>query len=467
MKLKFMGAWCARTGLAAIGFLAGLSAWAQSGAVVVGEVTMAIGQANIASSDGAVATAGRGTVVRAGDRIETQAGGHVHIRFVDGGRLSVRPASRLMIEDYAQAAAGVQNSAIRFRLDEGVVRSITGAWGEAARDRFRLNTPVAAIGIKGTDFVVRSDSNATAASVYSGAIVVSPLQGCQALVGPCNTPSDRLLSEDMRGMMVELNRLQGTPVLVNAVDLMANNRGKSTAAAPVAVAPTPAAAAPSDGVTHAEPSPHVSDKTIVADARGASAVDAITAAVQNGSVRPEPPTITPPVPSGPLPQMVWQRYAVAPISGETGISQPYSEASVGGYETVFANSQYRLLRLPLSTGSALASATGKVDLRLAGSEVQFQNVRTGQTEAGRVDLAFLQLDFNEAQFNTRLFISASSFSGERFSAKGSISPGGVLRATGSAGNVSGAVSQDLQSAGYQFTKIVDTGLISGITLWGR
>ena len=34
------------------------------------------------------------------------------------------------------------------------MRSITGQWGEAARDRFRLNTPIAAIGVRGTDFIV-------------------------------------------------------------------------------------------------------------------------------------------------------------------------------------------------------------------------------------------------------------------------------------------------------------------------
>jgi hypothetical protein len=48
--------------------------------------------------DDVVRTVERGQPVRAGDRIETREGGHVHVRFVDGGRLSVRPASRLQIE---------------------------------------------------------------------------------------------------------------------------------------------------------------------------------------------------------------------------------------------------------------------------------------------------------------------------------------------------------------------------------
>ncbi|MFM8637711.1 MAG: ATP-binding cassette domain-containing protein, partial [Betaproteobacteria bacterium] len=57
-------------------------------------------------------------------------------------------------------------------VGEVVVRSITGQWGEAAKDRFRLNTPLAAIGVKGTDFAVRVEPDKTAAAVYTGAIVL-------------------------------------------------------------------------------------------------------------------------------------------------------------------------------------------------------------------------------------------------------------------------------------------------------
>ena len=159
--------------LLGLGFVTPLMA-AQAGSEVVGEVTLLIGQAQLVGADDVVRTVERGQPVRAGDRIETREGGHVHVRFVDGGRLSVRPASRLQIENYSHSATQPQGSAIKFRLDEGVIRSITGTWGEEARERFRLNTPMAAIGIKGTDFVVKSDANVTAASVYSGAILLAP-----------------------------------------------------------------------------------------------------------------------------------------------------------------------------------------------------------------------------------------------------------------------------------------------------
>ncbi len=192
-------------------------------ATVVGEATLVIGQSRIIAADGSSREIQRGAELRVGDRIETRSGAHVHVRFVDGGRVSVRPASRLVVEQYAPAeSAGAAPGAIKFRLEEGVVRSITGAWGEAARERFRLNTPVAAIGVKGTDFVVRATGESTAASVFAGAIVLSPLtEACQATLGPCASGVEKLLTADMKGQMLELHRDQPSPRLVPAVDLMA------------------------------------------------------------------------------------------------------------------------------------------------------------------------------------------------------------------------------------------------------
>lgn len=129
-------------------------------APTVGEATLVIGQAQIVALARSRKPVERGPLVRVGDAIQTQIGGHVHLRFVDGGRVSVRPSSRLQIENYAHSEQQPQLSAIKFRLDEGVVRSITGSWGEA-RERFRLNTPLAAIGVKGTDFIVRATSDTT------------------------------------------------------------------------------------------------------------------------------------------------------------------------------------------------------------------------------------------------------------------------------------------------------------------
>jgi hypothetical protein len=140
----------------------------------VGEVTLTIGRAMVISSTGESEVAQRGSKIQSGDRVETSDGGHVHIRFIDGALVSVRPTSRLVIEDYQYNPALPAQSTVRFRLDQGVTRAISGEAAHAAKDRFRLNTPLVAIGVRGTDFVVRTQAGQTLAAVNQGSIVMAP-----------------------------------------------------------------------------------------------------------------------------------------------------------------------------------------------------------------------------------------------------------------------------------------------------
>ena len=83
--------------LVALGFAGALSALSvlaylahASAPGIVGEVTLVIGTASLQAADGQTRAVERGSEVRVGDKVETQQGGHVHLRFVDGGRVSVR-----------------------------------------------------------------------------------------------------------------------------------------------------------------------------------------------------------------------------------------------------------------------------------------------------------------------------------------------------------------------------------------
>jgi len=85
-------------------------------ATPVGEVSLAIGTSRIIGERGNESVT-RGMAVMAGDRIETDRGGHVHVRFVDGAYVSVRPGSRLTIESYVYDPAKPLQNAVRFRLE--------------------------------------------------------------------------------------------------------------------------------------------------------------------------------------------------------------------------------------------------------------------------------------------------------------------------------------------------------------
>lgn len=428
------------SGFALAAALVAVGAHAQNRSAVVGETTMVIGQATLVGADGSSRRVDRGMAVKTGDRIETQAGGHVHVRFVDGGRLSVRPLSRLVVENYAFSDAQRETSAIRFRLDEGVVRSITGAWGEAARDRFRLNTPVAAIGIKGTDFVVRADSQGTAAAVYSGAILMSPLTpACGATVGPCITGSERLLSEEMRGFAVEFSG-QGAPQLVANLDVTAGTR-RAPGAAPAA--PTVvASSAPSVEV----PTHHVA---VVNDVLGADAAHLASLV---------------PAPAG---QLVWGRYVWVNDAGADTLSKSFDQAAEQGRELVAAGVSHALFREVTPGSSTLTTSEPNVAFRLNGSAATYQRYHDLGVEAASVTGGRLTIDFSRSTFSTELGVTSPSMGVQDVQASGTVSASGVFQtATGNA-RVLGGTSLDGREAAYLFEKSLNQGALRGITMWGR
>jgi hypothetical protein len=158
-----------------------------SAAPVAGTAETVSGKATVTRPSASVEPLKQGTPIREGDTIETAAGGYIYVITVDQGFISLRPNSRLTIDRYRFDAKNPNAAEIRWTLHHGVARVVSGRGIEAAKNRFRMNTPVAAIGVRGTDFSVFSDARVTRASVLSGAIVVSPFNDqCQVGgLGPC------------------------------------------------------------------------------------------------------------------------------------------------------------------------------------------------------------------------------------------------------------------------------------------
>jgi hypothetical protein len=400
---------------------------------IVGTVTTAIGEGRIVSDTGQESVALRGTSVRSGDRVETAIGGHVHIRFVDGGLVSVRPLSRLLIEAYRNNK-DTDLAAIKFRLEEGVMRSITGQWGEAHRDRFRLNTPVAAIGIKGTDFVVKADQANTFASVISGAIVMAPLEGsCAQTLGPCADGTSVLLSAEMTGVMLELQRQDGSsvPRLVPAIDLLAG-----------ASSDTPRSSAGDAGV-HAT--------TAGDDGASNQRAENIIEVTQPNS-KP----------------LVWLHNTLGWNVPSSTFSQRYSDALAAGRTAVIGNLFITLYR-DETAQPVFQPIGGAASFTLGNASATFtQPVAFSKpVENVAISGAALTIDFSRAMFSTRMDLSSPSLGRTEFSANGNVSSQGLFIGQQAGQNLAGALSMDGREAGYQFSKALPTGDLSGITLWGR
>lgn len=441
-------------------------------AAPIGEVTLTIGQAMLVAKNGQSSPVLRGTKINSGDRIETSEGGHVHIRFVDGALVSVRPTSRLIVEDYHYDVQQVERSLVRFRLEKGVMRAISGAAAEGAKDRFRLNTPLVAIGVKGTDFVVKSESNQTIAMVNQGAIVMTPFgEGCSSGGnGPCGSISGKLLSADMRNMLVEFKssslqvELKPFGVAKTSEVILASADARSI----IETAST-------------QQAPKSTNSTISNDTAGLALVQSVVRTAGDLALEPGVPTSPasplspmdagiPTVPSLPVTpvasepaQLVWGRWAGAAFdAGDFSVAR--LDARQGRTVTV-GDSNFILYRTE-NGATTISRNLGNINFGLQQAYARFTSPALEALPATVLG-GQLSIDFASRQFNTSLSLSSGSTSPVSFQASGVLRDDGLFTSRGAAQSLAGAAAFDGKSAGYLFEKAVAGGTFSGITLWSR
>lgn len=118
----------------------------------VGTVLFVHGEVSIFSPTGEKRNANRGDAVFEGDRIVSSAASSMQIKMVDSGYLAIRPSTEIRIDKYRFEQT--QDDRAETSLLKGGLRSITGTIGKTRKESFKLRTPVATIGIRGTDLEV-------------------------------------------------------------------------------------------------------------------------------------------------------------------------------------------------------------------------------------------------------------------------------------------------------------------------
>lgn len=93
-----------------------------------------------------------GDWLHAGQLISTGSDGRAQIRFSDGALISLQPASTFRIDQYRFSQHEQRGF---YSLLEGTIRAISGRIGKKNSEDFRLSTPAATIGIRGTEFIVQ------------------------------------------------------------------------------------------------------------------------------------------------------------------------------------------------------------------------------------------------------------------------------------------------------------------------
>lgn len=116
--------------------------------------------------------------IDSGDQIDTAENGRIQMRFTDGGLVSLMPQSTFAVNDYQQEGLSPEDGSLVFALVRGGMRTLTGTIGDARHDRYRVDTPVATLGIRGTEYVaVLNPPNTLRVHVGRGKVVITNYAG--------------------------------------------------------------------------------------------------------------------------------------------------------------------------------------------------------------------------------------------------------------------------------------------------
>lgn len=127
-------------------------------AETAGRVSFVTGDVTATASNGDTRILRRGDTINGGDKISTRAG-RLQIRFTDGGFVSLQPNSVFGVDEYLYTNRKPEESSLFFSLLQGGMRTITGVIGKVNKQSYKVRTPVATIGIRGTGYRARLDDN--------------------------------------------------------------------------------------------------------------------------------------------------------------------------------------------------------------------------------------------------------------------------------------------------------------------
>ncbi|HEC12200.1 MAG TPA: hypothetical protein ENI80_02970, partial [Acidiferrobacteraceae bacterium] len=171
------------------------------GSKVVARVALRKGGLKARSITGKTRDIATGGPIYKGDTLITAKDSFAVIAFRDDTRITLQPGTEFVVQDYRYQAgqAGVSNAL--FNLIKGGLRAVTGAIGKLNPSGFKVRSPTATIGIRGTGFDFYH-SNPTYAWVWLGEITFE-------------LPSGTLVLTE--GQTVFLPKLGGKPVILGEV----------------------------------------------------------------------------------------------------------------------------------------------------------------------------------------------------------------------------------------------------------
>lgn len=149
-------------------------------AETAGRINFVSGPVTIVSTDSQPRAAKKGDSIETGDRIETGSG-RAQVRFVDGAFLSLQPNTVFSVEQYRYRNPAAGEDSLLLSLLKGGMRTVTGAIGKANRAAYQVRTPVATIGIRGTEYLAELNGQTLQVAVGEGAVELANEAGTLVL----------------------------------------------------------------------------------------------------------------------------------------------------------------------------------------------------------------------------------------------------------------------------------------------
>lgn len=450
----------------------------------VASVALSVGDVKRTSAQGATAPLAMGALIAQGDHIITGDNAVAILVFNDEGRISLRANSELIVKHYKQDPTGA-DTLLEFELVRGAVRQISGQAARQQPERYRLNTPIATIGVRGTDFLAKTTDNALETYIQEGKIVVLPSTlACsgQAQTGNCAPFASISAVDEARYLKINLGGslerriLGGADVerLFGLSQIKAPN--PATSSTPVQAAPqlakapeptrspdttpaaTPSAAPEAWAATTREVSARENNTqvTFIAfnkslDAASLSTDEKTTSTT--ASLAPQPPATAA--------QLIWGKFSYAeqlPLQ----MLVPYATAAQGRSVTVGEIGQHALWR---TVGGPATSPTlkGEVQFAMRSGEAFLQ--QGTQLLPATITHPTLAINFDKATFASSLTLTQTQTGSIPLQVSGNLNAEGIFVGIAPSQRVAGAISYDGKEAGFLFNRDHALGVFKGITLW--
>ena len=144
-----------------------------AGASGIGTITDVVNRAFHTPPGGAEIPAKAEDTLVPDEILRTEANSTISVLFVDGSELSLEGGSEVVLSDYVYDSQTASSTGV-IELNEGLFHFNSN---DTADSGIVLQTPIATIGIRGTEFLVTVASDATIVDIVDGEVEVAPRRG--------------------------------------------------------------------------------------------------------------------------------------------------------------------------------------------------------------------------------------------------------------------------------------------------